>query len=144
MLLPINQTLWQTGCAMFLELWERLRGYDKWVETQATIERSDVTATPYSGRSGRVIGYNYDAGDVITWQVPNGERQYASFDVKEGNPLFQLLSGESVTIRYDPAHPDRFYYRDLLRSRVNSAGKSVLIVLVLAGLIAVFISALGH
>ena len=30
--------LWQTGLILLLEFWERLRGYDKWVEAVATIE----------------------------------------------------------------------------------------------------------
>ena len=128
---------------MFLELWERLRGYDQWVETQAAVERSDVSVTSYTGRSGEVID-TYDAGDVITWIDSNGEKQYATFDVEEGSPLFQLVGGESVTIRYDPAHPDRFYYRDLLRSRVRSACKAILTILVIAGLVGGFIWALRH
>ena len=128
---------------MFLELWERLRGYDQWVETQAAVERSDVSVTSYTGRSGEVID-TYDAGDVITWTDSNGEKQYATFDVEEGSPLFQLVGGESVTIRYDPAHPDRFYYRDLLRSRVRSACKAILTILVIAGLVGGFIWALRH
>ena len=73
-----------------------------------------------------------------------GEKQYATFDVEEGSPLFQLVGGESVTIRYDPAHPDRFYYRDLLRSRVRSACKAILTILVIAGLVGGFIWALRH
>jgi len=128
---------------MFLELWERLRGYDQWVETQAAVERSDVSVTSYTGRSGEVID-TYDAGDVITWIDSNGEKQYATFDVEEGSPLFQLVGGESVTIRYDPANPDRFYYRDLLRSRVRSACKAILTILVIAGLVGGFIWALRH
>jgi hypothetical protein len=128
---------------MFLELWERLRGYDQWVETQAAVERSDVSVTSYTGRSGEVID-TYDAGDVITWTDSRGEKQYATFDVEEGSPLFQLVGGESVTIRYDPAHPDRFYYRDLLRSRVRSACKAILTILVIAGLVGGFIWALRH
>ena len=128
---------------MFLELWERLRGYDQWVETQAAVERSDVSVTSYTGRSGEVID-TYDAGDVITWTDSSGEKQYATFEIEQDSPLFQLIGGESVTIRYDPAHPDRFYYRDLLRSRVRSACKAILTILVIAGLVGGFIWALRH
>ena len=128
---------------MFLELWERLRGYDQWVETQAAVERSDVSVTSYTGRSGEVID-TYDAGDLITWTDSSGEKQYATFEIEQDSPLFQLIGGESVTIRYDPAHPDRFYYRDLLRSRVRSACKAILTILVIAGLVGGFIWALRH
>ncbi len=110
---------------MLLECWEQLRGYDKWIQTRAAIERSDVAATPYANRSGEIMGYTYDAGDVICWTDSKGEKQYASFEVEEASPLFQLIDGETVSIRYDPAHPDRFYYRDLLRSRVHSICRNI-------------------
>ena len=68
---------------MLIEIWERLRGYDKWVQTEAKIESSDVTMIPLADRSGKVVGYNYKAGDVVTWVDGSGERQYATFDVEE-------------------------------------------------------------
>lgn len=129
---------------MLLELWERLRGYEKWVETRATIEKSDVTETPYANRSGEIVGYTYDAGDVIAWIDSSGEKQYATFEVEEDSPLFQLVGGESVTIRYDPAHPDRFYYRDLLRSQVRSGVKSTLAALALVAFVTLLIWARTH
>ncbi len=106
---------------MILELYERLRGYDKWVETQAKIESSDVNKTPVANRFGQVVSYRYSAGDILIWVDSRGEHQYADFNVDENSPLYQILGGESVTIRFDPANPDRFYYRDLLKTRFNSA-----------------------
>ncbi|MGB8099546.1 MAG: DUF3592 domain-containing protein [Terracidiphilus sp.] len=115
---------------MILELYERLRGYDKWVETQAKVESSDVDKSPVTNRFGQVVSYRYSAGDILTWVDSHGENQYANFDVGENSPLYQLLGGESVTIRYDPASPDRFYYRDLLKTRVNSVLRTTLAVLI--------------
>ena len=129
---------------MLLEYWEQLRGYDKWVQTQATIERSDVTKSPVADRSGHVVGYTYDAGDVIRWTDQNGENQYATFEVEETSPLFQLIDGETVSIRYDPAHPDRFYYRDLLRSRVQSACRTIVGTICVLGLLIFFGWARSH
>jgi hypothetical protein len=113
---------------MLIEIWEKLRGYDKWVNAAATIERSDVEETPYNNRDGSV-SYFYEAGDVIAW-VADGTKHFANFNVEEGSQLFQLVGGESVAIRYNPKDPDEFYYPDLLRSRVNRLGRGVFTVFV--------------
>jgi hypothetical protein len=127
------------AATMLIELWERLRGYDKWVQTEAKIESSDVEKTPVTDRYGRVVDYAYNAGDVITWVDNRGENQYATFDVAEGSKLYQLVDGDSVTIRYDPAQPDRFYYRDLLRYRVKVTVRATVILLAVAAIyIAIF------
>jgi len=113
---------------MLIEVWEKFRGYDKWVNATAMIERSDVEKTPYNNRDGSV-SYFYGAGDTIAW-VADGTKHYADFNVEEGSPLFQLVGGESVAIRYNPKNPDEFYYRDLLKSRVNRFCRGVFIALV--------------
>ncbi len=129
----IYRCLWQTGAKMLIEIWEKLRGYDKWVNAAATIERSDVEKIPYNNRNG-TVSYSYEAGDVIAW-VADGTKHYADFNVEEGSPLFQLVGGESVAIRYNPMDPDDFYYRDLLKSRVNRTCRGVFTVI---GFIAFF------
>jgi hypothetical protein len=110
---------------MFIELWERLRGYDKWVQTEAKIESSQVRRQPvdepFYAMKATGSGYENVVGDVITWVDDRGEHQYATFDVTQDSKLSQLLDGDSVKIRYDPAQPDRFYYRDLLRYQVSVA-----------------------
>lgn len=111
---------------MLLAFWERLRGYDKWVEVEAAIEQSDVTERPIANRWGEVVDYERAAGDLITWTDQTGEKQYAAFTVEEASKLYLLVDGQTVTIRYDPAHPDHFYYRDLLRSRVARALRTAL------------------
>jgi hypothetical protein len=116
---------------MLIELWERLRGYDKWIEAQARIESSDVEKRPLTDRYGKVVDYAYSSGDRVTWTDPQGEKQYADFTVPDDSPLYQLVGGESVTIRYDPAKPDRYYFRELLRTRVHTAVKSTLAALLL-------------
>jgi hypothetical protein len=121
---------------MLIELWERLRGYDNWLATEAKIDSSQVNKIPVTGRSGNIIDYRYSAGDVITWADPSGEKHYADFDVNEGSALFQYVGGESVPIRYDPADPDRFYYRDLLKSLVISTFRALFAVLIVLAIVA--------
>jgi hypothetical protein len=121
---------------MFIEVWERLRGYDKWVQTEATIESSNVEKQPITGRYGNVVDYAYSSGDVLAWADGHGEKQYADFNVPESSPLYQLIGGETVTIRYNPARPEEFYYRELLRTRIHIAVKmtlGILFLLVLYG-----------
>jgi Protein of unknown function (DUF3592) len=128
-----SSPLWQTVPTMLIELWERLRGYDKWIAADATITRSDVQKIPVTDRySGQVIDYNYASGDVLTWTDPSGEQQYAGFDVPDDSPLYQLIGGETVSIRYNPANPDQFYYRDLLKTHVHTAVKTTAIILIVA------------
>jgi hypothetical protein len=112
---------------MLIEIWERLRGYDKWIETEAEICRPDVEETIHHGRGGPTVSYS--SVDELMWTDLNGERQYAMFSVPQESPLFQMAGGEKVTIRYNPKEPEAFYYRDLLRSRIRDVFRNTLILL---------------
>jgi hypothetical protein len=114
---------------MLIELWEKLRGYDKWVEAQAKVESSDVEKTPVTDRYGTVIDYEYSSADMLTWTDAAGEKQYAFFTAPDDSPLYQLVDGETITIRYDPKSPDKFYLRDLLRTQVGKAVKATAVIL---------------
>jgi hypothetical protein len=103
---------------MLIELWEKLRGYDKWVEADAKIDSSDVERTSHVDRGGNV-SYTYASGDQIVWTDSRGEKQYADFTVDDESPLYQLVGGEKVKIRYNPQRPEQFYFRDLLKSRIR-------------------------
>ena len=115
---------------MLIEIWERLRGYDKWVQTNAVVCRSGTEQVLHEGRRPY---FTTEAGDVIEWTDPTGEKQYAEFNAPEGSKLFQLTTGDAVEIRYNPAKPDDFYYRDLLQLRVRqAAGATFAVLLVLS------------
>jgi hypothetical protein len=107
---------------MLIEIWERLRGYDKWLETDATIQSSrltDVEVGEIRGRGGPrrpVIASESDC--TIAWTDANGEKHTAVYEVFEDSPLYQLYEGQTVTIRYNPADPDQFYLRGVLRSQI--------------------------
>jgi hypothetical protein len=119
---------------MLIELWEKLRGYDKWVQTEAKVESSEVEKTPQTNQYGTQVGYSYSSGDILTWTDASGEKQCATFTVPDDSPLYQLIGGETLTIRYDPASPDHFYFRELLRTRIHTAVKTGLIVILFGGL----------
>jgi hypothetical protein len=126
-ILALSGTLEST---MLIELWERLRGYDKWVETKAIVESADQKKTTLVNRYGNKTD-KWTSDDVIVWTDAQGHKQYADFTVDEPSKLFQLIDGETVTIRYNPSRPEEFYYRDLLRYRVRRFLQITLLVLFL-------------
>jgi hypothetical protein len=103
---------------MLIELWERLRGYDKWVETDATVEFSDLLNRGNRLGLGGVTPQLASRGR-IAWRDSNGRKRTAEFGVDDESPLYQLVGGEAVSIRYNPAKPEQYYFRDLLRSRIR-------------------------
>jgi Protein of unknown function (DUF3592) len=123
---------------MLIEIWERLRGYDKWVQTEATVESSSIEKTPQLSR-GASVSYAYSSGDVLVWIDRQGAKQYADFNVPEGSVLYQLIGGERVQIRYNPNEPEKYYFPELLKSRVRAVvnGIKVAFLLLLLPLLAV-------
>ena len=113
---------------MLIELWERLRGYNKWVTTEATVTSSDMQQTAHVDRAGNV-SCTYRSGDEITWVDDSGQKHAADFKVSDDSPLYQLVGGEKVTIRYNPANADDYHYPDLLRARFVAAGRKMMLVL---------------
>jgi hypothetical protein len=122
---------------MLIEIWERLRGYDHWVPATAKVHSSRVQRTAHPDRSGNVT-YTWASQDQLVWADDKGQEHSAEFTVPDDSPLYQYVGGETVSVRYDPSNPDRFYFRDLLRSRLHTVLKvtvyTLLFVLFLAGL----------
>jgi len=120
---------------MIIELWERLRGYDKWIETTARFEAADVEKHEYVDRYVRSHEI-YASCDTLAWADTEGNIHRDTFKVGESSPLYLMVDGEEVTIRYDPARPGRYYYRALFVSRVRSNVKATLAILGLIALLA--------
>jgi len=121
---------------MIIELWERLLGYDKWPETSARFETADLEKTAHTDRAGNV-SYTWASQDTIIWIDRLGSTHRASFRVPDDSPIYQMIDGDTVTIRYNPAKPDHYYYRELLKTRIATAVKYTfwgLIFLALIGL----------
>jgi hypothetical protein len=121
---------------MLIEIWETLRGYHKWTETQATLESADVRKEPVSASSSLVIT---TAADTLAWTDQTGQRHTAAFTLPDDSPLFKLAAGEAVTIRYNPVNPERFYLRDLLRTRVHALFVNILVYTCVLAIVAVYI-----
>ncbi len=100
---------------MLIEFWEKLRGYDKWVETQATVAELKI-------QKGEV-GFKADC--KIEWDG-SGKKQTASFQADEESPLYQLSEGDQFSIRVNPHRPGEFYSRALIASDALAARKAIL------------------
>lgn len=114
---------------MLIELWERLRGYDKWVETEATVEKSQVTTHENDG------GQYSISDDLLMWVDTLSDRHRAAFAVREDSPLYQLVDGSTIPIRYNPADPEQLYIRELLQTRVRIWVKGIAAAVILIGVV---------
>jgi hypothetical protein len=119
------------GTIMLIEIWERLRGYNKWIQTEAQFESSKVEESKQFGAYRQQDGSTWASDDVLVWTDRQGQRHGVEFQVPDDSPLYQFVDGETVTIRYNPAKPDQFYLRELLRTRVRTAFKTTFLVLLL-------------
>jgi hypothetical protein len=124
---------------MLIEIWERLRGYGHWTEAQAVIESANVEKTPIPGSDGATVRYTSESADTLAWFDRTGQKHSAAFTVPEDSPLFKLTHGDSVAIRFNPASPDNFYLRDLLRARVQAAFVKVIAWVAVVLVVVVFI-----
>jgi hypothetical protein len=113
---------------MLIEIWERLRGYDKWTQTEATIRSSDLKEVEVGRSRARRYSdsepiYEWQSICVLAWTDAFGKSHTAEYTVSENSPLFQLYDGQKTTIRYNPANPEQFYLRGVLGSKLVSAFK---------------------
>ena|ERR1019366_10273860 len=112
---------------MLIEIWERLRGYDKWVQSLATIRSSTIAQVGFGDvgqqptPEGSPLGWESTCN--ICWVDQQGKQHGANFVVDEASPLYQLTDGDTVSIRFNPRSPDEFYLPGLLESTLLRAWK---------------------
>ena len=111
---------------MLIEILERLYGYDKWIEAEATIES---TAEVLFSRSSTIHRDNW-CDHVVRWTDGSGETHRATFIAGELSPFFQLVEGTTFTIRFNPVHPGEYYHRALLRRDIRRTALVAIFVLV--------------
>ncbi len=115
---------------MWLLLWEKMCGYDKWLETEATVQSRPPRPSP-SATALESTG----AGDILVWTDRTGNRHVADFIVPDDCTLYQKVSGDVLVIRYDPRNPGRYYFRQLHRIRIRTTAKRIAIAVSIIGLI---------
>lgn len=123
--------LWHTGTTMWLKLWERMHGYDKWTEAEATVHAPDPHNFP-GAASAKDSEWD---GDILVWTDHQGHRHSADFIVPDDCTLYQKVNGDTLHIRYNPRKPAQFYQRQLHRVHVRTVLKRVLITASIIGLV---------
>jgi hypothetical protein len=83
------------------ELLAKLRGVDKWPETQATVVSVDRVVA-----EGR---YAARATVTFSYRPAGGEIQSGTFFVGDQSSLYNLDETDTFPVRYNPARPESFY-----------------------------------
>jgi hypothetical protein len=120
---------------MLIEIWERLRGYDKWIETEAYVY-SAAEIRKKLGKRCQVSPSSQFSGELLVWMDDYEQARVSTFVTHETSPLYQLLEGESISIRYNPLKPDHYYCRLHFLSWLALITKAVLAFAVFGGFIA--------
>ena len=116
---------------MLMAIWERLRGYDKWTPAEATVVFVKEEHT-YPGKDGKELHYSYVTGDRLAWTDAQGEKQSAPLKPAGKDPKYQFAEGEVVSIRYNPANPEQYFFPRLSAMRVRYVISTALTVLAVA------------
>lgn len=119
---------------MLIEVWERLRGYDKWIPVDAKVF-SAAEIRKKLGKRYQVSPSSQFSGELLVWRDLADETHFGPFVTHETSPLYQLLDGETIRIRYNPEAPDRYYCRPHFLSWLALIAKAILIGAVCLGFI---------
>jgi hypothetical protein len=119
---------------MLIEIWERLRGYDKWIPADAFVY-SATEIRKKLGKRYQISPESQFSGELLVWLDDYEEVHVGTFVTHETSPLYQLLEGETIPIRYHPAKPDRYYCRSHFLSWLALIAKATLGVTVFGGFI---------
>jgi hypothetical protein len=124
--------LCHTGAIMLIELWERLRGYDKWIPAEAYVYPATEIRKKL-GKRYQISPESQFSGELLVWLDDYEQAHVGTFVTHETSPLYQLLEGESIPILYNPAKPDRYYCRPHFLSWLARLTKAILAVVVFGG-----------
>jgi hypothetical protein len=117
---------------MLIELWEKLRGYDKWPETEATIISGERVRRALRMHDPKLTQVS---ADMLVWKDQYARKQYGPFVTYDTSPLYQLLEGQTILIRYSPVQPNRYYSRPLFLGWLLHLTKAAVAVAVGGGII---------
>jgi hypothetical protein len=103
---------------MLVEVWEWLRGYHKWTEVEAKVQflKEDLTCRDASGKE---VQYSSAKGDRLIWRDVRGVAHHVDFQLPENSAKYRFADGEAATLRYNPANPEQYYVRKLLKIKVH-------------------------
>ena len=101
---------------MLIELWEHLCGYDKWMPAIAIVESTELSRVGEINKSKSPVALGWESVCKIKWSDQNQIERTAVFQAYEESPLYQLVEGNTVTIRFNPANPSEYYLPGLIES----------------------------
>jgi hypothetical protein len=80
----------ENGCTMSIKIWECLRGYDRWIETEAAIRSSGLAEVEavLSGDTGRTPSYEWRGYEELVRLDREGNEYRKGLAVSENSPLF--------------------------------------------------------
>lgn len=130
---PSVVLVWQTGHMNPIDLWERLRGYDKWTPAVATVQSMELSRVGEIGgdKSKPPVAVGWESVCRISWQDQNQTEHTAVFEAYEESPLYQLMEGDTVDIRFNPAKPSEYYLPGLIQSGLSKTWQLTLFTLML-------------
>ncbi|MGD0786747.1 MAG: hypothetical protein ABR898_02100 [Terracidiphilus sp.] len=128
---------------MLIELWEHLRGYDRWTSAVATVQSSALAGVGFGDaceeKNGKKYGVGWQLVCKIVWQDNHCIQHAAEFEAFEESPLYQLCEGDTVKIRFNPDRPAEFYLPGILQSNLARTWKlgvfAVMAILVVSALV---------
>src|SRR5580692_5856542 len=118
---------------MLIELFARLRGYDKWTPAVATVQSTTLSRVGDVGndKSKPALALGWESACKIKWQDRNQIEHTAVFQAFEESPLYQLCEGDTVNIRFNPAKPSEYYLPGLIQSGLTRTWKLTVYALML-------------
>jgi hypothetical protein len=119
---------------MLVELWEWLRGYHKWTEVEAKVQFLQEELT-YRDSSGEEVHYSSGKGDRLIWRDERGVAHHADFRLPKDSAKYQFADGETATLRYNPANPEQYYVRKLLKIKVHRFFAAAFTVITVAAMV---------
>lgn len=131
---------------MLNEWYAHLRGYDKWILTEATVQKATLSRVGEvgNGKSNQPVALGWESLCEIRWEDQNQIEHTATFHAFEESALYQLCEGDKVNIRFDPTKPSEYYLPGLIQSELTRTWKSTvwaLMLLVLGILFVLFLLA---
>jgi hypothetical protein len=105
---------------MLIEAWERLHGYHRWTPTTAIVQSAELCRVGElgHGESKPSTALGWESACTMKWKDQNQVEHTAVFHAYEESPLYQLVEGNTVELRFNPSNPSEYYLRGLIESHV--------------------------
>jgi len=86
---------------MLIEIWERLRGYDKWIETQAAVD-SATAIRKMLGERFQESPESRSSGRLLYWKDQYSRIQCGAFVTHDISPFINCLTAKQSRFATTP------------------------------------------